>query len=112
MMQKRGRFRHQHNERFYSSSVEDSSKIKTDSYLSESSTSSSSGKKRQSECVSRLVDNKRKHLQRNLSLAQRDKILIDEAKDDAMFRREMAEAIKESTKCFSELTPLVQVWYK
>ena len=45
---------------------------------------------------------KRKHLQKNLSAAQRDKILIDESKEDARFRKEMAEAIKESTKCFSE----------
>ena len=32
-----------------------------------------------------LVDNKRKHLERSLSAVQRDKILINEAKEDAMF---------------------------
>lgn len=51
--------------------------------------------------ISALVDNKRKHLERGLSAAQLDKILIDKSKEDAMFRREMAVAMKESTKKFS-----------
>ena len=49
---------------------------------SSSSSSSSSTKRKAVSCVSRLVDNKRKHLEKNLSAAQRDKLLIDEAKDD------------------------------
>lgn len=77
--------------------------IESSAESSTTPTSTSSGKsKRKSDSVSKLVDNKRKHLQRNLSSAQRDKILIDEAKDDAMFRKEMVEAIKDSTRCFTE----------
>ena len=48
------------------------------------------------------IDNKRKHLERSLSAVQRDKILINEAKEDAMFRKEMTEAMKESTRSFSD----------
>ncbi|XP_065671685.1 uncharacterized protein LOC136089562 [Hydra vulgaris] len=58
-------------------------------------------KKRKS-CVPQLIDNKRKHLERNLSAAQRDQLLLKEARDDAQFRKEMAEAMRESTKCFTE----------
>jgi hypothetical protein len=35
------------------------------------------------ENVAKFVDNKRTHLQRNLSAAQMDKMLLDEAKEDA-----------------------------
>ena len=52
--------------------------------------------------VPALVDNKRKHLERNLSVAQQGKLLLDEAKEDAMFRREMTEAVNQSTKSFSD----------
>eukprot|EP00794_Sanderia_malayensis_P004462 gene4462-5055_t len=58
--------------------------------------------KKRTSAVPTLVDNKRKHLERSLSAAQRDKILLDEAKEDALFRREMSEAMKDSTKSFSE----------
>ena len=54
------------------------------------------------ENIAKFVDDKRKHLQRNLSAAQRDKILQDEAKEDAQFRKDMAEAIRESTESFSK----------
>ena len=54
------------------------------------------------ENVGKFVDDKRKHLQRNLSAAQRDKMLLDEAKEDAQFRKDMTEALRESTKSFSK----------
>ena len=57
---------------------------------------------KQKENIAKFVDDKRKHLQRNLSAAQRDKILLDEAKEDAQFRKDMAEAIRESTESFSK----------
>ena len=38
-----------------------------------------------SNSVPRLIDNKRKHLERQLSAAERDKLLINEAKEKAMF---------------------------
>jgi hypothetical protein len=54
------------------------------------------------ENVGKFVDDKRKHLQRNLSAAQRDKMLLDEAKEDAQFRKDMTEALRESTESFSK----------
>ena len=36
------------------------------------------------------------------SSTQRDQILFKEAIDDAQFRKEMTEAMRESTKCFTE----------
>ena len=48
------------------------------------------------------MDNKRKHLEKNLSAAQRDKILLDEAREDALFRKDIAKAMEESNKTFSE----------
>ena len=53
-----------------------------------------------SNSVPRLIDNKRKHLKRQLSVAERDKLLINEAKEEVMFRNEMTEAIKESNLTF------------
>lgn len=52
--------------------------------------------------IPRLVDNKRKHLEKTLSAAQRDKMLLDKAKEDALFRKDIAKAMKESNKTFSE----------
>ena len=60
------------------------------------------------ENIAKFVDDKRKHLHRNLSAAQRDKILLDEAKEDAQFRKDMTEAtcrestVRESTESFSK----------
>ena len=53
-------------------------------------------------CIPQHIDNKRKHLGRKLSAAQRDQILFKEAWDDAKFRKEMTEAMRESTKCFTQ----------
>ena len=41
-----------------------------------------------------------KYLERQLSAVERDKLLINEAKEEAMFRKEMTEAIKESNLTF------------
>ena len=55
-------------------------------------------KKRKVNSVPKLIDNKRKHLQEKLSAAQRDELLIKEAKEDALFGKELAEAMQESTQ--------------
>ena len=60
----------------------------------------STNKKRKS-IVPKLIDNKWQHLARNLSAAQRDKMLLEEAKEDAQFRRELATAMKESNATFN-----------
>ena len=52
--------------------------------------------------VSRLIDNKRKHLERKLSATQRDCILINEAKEDKEMKKELANIMRESKNSFKE----------
>lgn len=58
-------------------------------------------RKQKVSCVPKLIDSKRKHLEKKLSAAQRGKLLIKEAKEDALFRKELPEAMQESTESFS-----------
>ena len=51
--------------------------------------------------VPKLIDNKRRHLERQLSAAQRDKMLLEDSLEDAMFRRDIASAIRESNEMFA-----------
>ena len=53
-------------------------------------------KKRKSDesVVGKLIDYKRKHLERKLSSAQRDQLLLQEAKEDNKFRKELSESIR------------------
>ena len=51
--------------------------------------------------VPRLIDNKRKHLERNLSAAQRDQLFMKEMKNDAEFRKGLLQIVRESNDCFS-----------
>lgn len=50
----------------------------------------------------KLIDNKRKHMERQLSAAQRDEILMNESKEDAQFKRDIAEAIRQSNETFAQ----------
>ena len=50
--------------------------------------------------VPRLIDNKRKHLERNLSAAQRDQLFMKKMKNDAEFRKNFLWIVGESTDCF------------
>eukprot|EP00112_Aurelia_sp_Birch-Aquarium-sp1_P004609 Seg1522.13 transcript_id=Seg1522.13/GoldUCD/mRNA.D3Y31 product="hypothetical protein" protein_id=Seg1522.13/GoldUCD/D3Y31 len=59
-------------------------------------------RKRKQSCIPKLIDNKRKNLERSLSAAQRDQLLIREAKEDAQFRRDLAEAMRQSTESFAQ----------
>ena len=52
--------------------------------------------------VPKLIDRKRKHMERALSAAGRDSVLMEDAKEDKKFRREMAEAMKASAASFGE----------
>ena len=51
--------------------------------------------------VPRLIDNKRKHLERNLLAAQRDQLLMKEMKNDAEFRKDLFQIMRKSNDCFS-----------
>ena len=56
--------------------------------------------KRKSESVSnvpKLIDNKRKHLEKRLTAAQRDQKLLQSAKEDICLRKEMMDCFREST---------------
>ena len=48
-----------------------------------------------------LIDNKQKHLERNLSAAQRDQLFMKEMKNDAEFRKDLLQIVRESNDCFS-----------
>lgn len=50
----------------------------------------------------KLIDSKKKHLEKELSAAQRDELLIKEATEDGLFWKELAEAMRESTESFSQ----------
>ena len=57
-------------------------------------------KKRKS-VVPQLIHHKRRHLEKKLSSAYCDKLLLDESKEDAQFRRDLAAAMRESTVSFT-----------
>ncbi|XP_028414211.1 uncharacterized protein LOC114537269 [Dendronephthya gigantea] len=67
--------------------------------LEDDITASASVNKRKAEdaCV-KLIDNKRKNMERTLSAAQRDQILMRESKEEMNFKKEMCEVMKESSK--------------
>ena len=76
----------------------DSENASSSASSSELATSSSNG----NDSVPKLIDSKRKHLEKKLSAAQRNELLIKEAKEDALFRKELADAMQESAEFFSQ----------
>ena len=50
--------------------------------------------------VPRLIYDKRKHLERNLSTAQKDQLFMKKMKNDAEFRKDL-QIVRESNDCFS-----------
>lgn len=60
-------------------------------YAKESANTSVSGQsKQQLSWVPKLIDNKRKHLEWDSSATQRDQLLLEEAKEDSKFKRNLA----------------------
>ena len=55
--------------------------------------------KRKANCVTQLIDNNRKHLERSLSASQRDQLLIKEA---AQFRKDLSDAMRQSRETFAQ----------
>ena len=72
-----------------------------DTTLSTPRSTSPQRKRKSSSTVPILIDNKRKHLEKALSTAQRDQILMKEAQNDADFRRDISKAIRESNEYFA-----------
>lgn len=46
----------------------------------------------------KLIDNKRKHLEKRLTSAQRDQKLLESAREDTLMRKEMMDSFKESSR--------------
>jgi hypothetical protein len=63
---------------------------------------SGSLKRKISDKTIQLVDNKRKHMEKELSAAQRDKHFIESEKDEKQFRQDMLEMYRESNKAFAD----------
>ncbi len=63
-----------------------------------------SGQKRKETegAVPSLIDNKRKNMERQLSAGQRDKILMQDSKEEKEFRNNLAKAMQESNALFAE----------
>ena len=51
--------------------------------------------------VPKLIDDKCKHLEKTLSAAKRDQMLLNEAKEDVKFRKDLAEATSRSIESFT-----------
>ena len=70
--------------------------------LSDEESQSMDGRKRKSiNQVPKLIDNKRRHLEKTLSAAQRDALFLNEAKEESKFRKDLTDATREATSCFS-----------
>ena len=52
--------------------------------------------------VPKLIDEKRRHLEKDLSARQKDQLLLCEAKGDNLLRKEMCDVLKESSEMFAE----------
>ena len=59
-----------------------------------------SQKRKPENIIPKLIDNKRKHMERQLSAAKRDELLLKESKEDLQFKKDMVEAIRESNRTF------------
>ena len=67
-----------------------------DIYLQLYEESNRKGKHESINKVPKLSNQKRKHLEKKLSAAQRDKLLFEEAKEEAYFRRELSDSFKQN----------------
>ena len=82
--------------------TQDSSLLDVDDDDENNPVTGCSNRKRTLNMVPVLIDNKRKHMERQLSAAQRDKILLQESKDEKEFRGELSKSLKESNALFAE----------
>ena len=57
--------------------------------------------------IPRLIDNKWKHMGKQLSAAQHDQLLLKESKKDSQFKQDMGEAIKQSDQTFANAMQLM-----
>ena len=74
----------------------------TSSQQSINSAKSGATKRTASNPAPKLIVNKRKHLERQLSAKQRDQLLLRESQEDSRFKKDIAEAIRQSNETFAE----------
>lgn len=63
-----------------------------------SATTPVANKRKAKDACVKLIDNKRKNMERNLSAAQRDQLLLKESKEEMGFKKEMADIMRESSR--------------
>ena len=59
-------------------------------------------KRKNVSAVPKLIDEKRKHLEKSLSSKQRDQLLLREAREDATFRKDLCDSIRQSNDQFAD----------
>ena len=69
---------------------------------SSASSDATTRKRLASNLIPMLIDNKRRHMERQLSAAQRDKLLMQESKEEKEFRKDLSSSLKESNNIFAE----------
>eukprot|EP00794_Sanderia_malayensis_P018489 gene18489-20338_t len=52
--------------------------------------------------IPKLIDDKRRHMQKTLSAAQPDQILMNEAKEDTQLRKDLSTSLRQSTEAFAK----------
>ena len=59
------------------------------------------GKKQKgANCVPKLIDNKKKNMEKQLSAPQRDQLLLNESDEDAQFKKDLATVMQKSNEIF------------
>ena len=53
-------------------------------------------------CVPKLIDNKRKNTERQLNASQRDQLLLNKSKENALFKNDLATVMQKSNKIFEK----------
>ena len=74
--------------------------VDVDSYFQLHEESNRKRKHKSISKVPKFIDQKRKHLEKKLSVAQRDKLLFEEAKEEASFRQELSDSLNQSNDNF------------
>ena len=59
-------------------------------------------KRKGANCVPKLIGNKKKNMERELSASQRDQLLLNESKEDVQFKKDLATVMQKSNEIFEK----------
>ena len=59
-------------------------------------------KRKGTNCVPKLIGNKKKNMERELSASQRDQLLLNESKEDVQFKKDLATVMQKSNEIFEK----------